>query len=204
METVGILCLPDPLPGVDGLSRLDAHGCWRAFVLLHEDEQHGRVGQDLNGHDRCTLVRPRQEDPAAKASRPAHDVGQRKHGGPTYRPTPTLANEECVQWHLARRSVVASGEYANMKEGIGSGCSMPVVFRYQGYRFFFFANEGDPREPVHIHVRKGEKVAKFWVVPDVVLAHSYRMTSSELNRLEAVVLQQRELIEEKWHDCFDE
>jgi len=28
---------------------------------------------------------------------------------------------------------------------------MPVVFRYRGYRFFFYSNEGDPREPLHIH-----------------------------------------------------
>ena len=38
---------------------------------------------------------------------------------------------------------------------------MPIVFRYKGYRFFFFSNEGDPREPMHIHVRKGEASAKF-------------------------------------------
>jgi len=29
---------------------------------------------------------------------------------------------------------------------------MPLVFRWKGYRFHFFSNEGDPREPVHIHV----------------------------------------------------
>ncbi len=33
---------------------------------------------------------------------------------------------------------------------------MPVVFRYKGYRFFFFSNEGDPLEPMHVHVRRGE------------------------------------------------
>lgn len=31
---------------------------------------------------------------------------------------------------------------------------MPLVFRWKGYRFHFFSNEGDPREPVHIHVTK--------------------------------------------------
>ena len=42
---------------------------------------------------------------------------------------------------------------------------MPVVFRYKGYRFFFHSNEGDPREPLHIHARKGEAIAKFWLEP---------------------------------------
>lgn len=30
---------------------------------------------------------------------------------------------------------------------------MPVVFRWKGCKFFFFSNEGDPREALHIHVR---------------------------------------------------
>lgn len=30
----------------------------------------------------------------------------------------------------------------------------PVVFRHRGYRFQFYANEGNPREPVHIHMVK--------------------------------------------------
>jgi len=30
---------------------------------------------------------------------------------------------------------------------------MPEVFRERGFRFFY-ANEGTPREPVHIHVEK--------------------------------------------------
>jgi hypothetical protein len=29
---------------------------------------------------------------------------------------------------------------------------MPVVLRYKGFRFFFYSNEGSPREPVHVHV----------------------------------------------------
>jgi hypothetical protein len=32
---------------------------------------------------------------------------------------------------------------------------MPVILRYKGYKFFFFSNEGDPRESAHVHVRRG-------------------------------------------------
>jgi len=46
---------------------------------------------------------------------------------------------------------------------------MPVVFRMRGFGFFFYANEGTPREPIHIHVEKGENEAKFWVVPEVFI-----------------------------------
>jgi hypothetical protein len=42
---------------------------------------------------------------------------------------------------------------------------MPVAFRQSGYRFFFYSNEGDPREPIHIHVMKDGCTAKFWLEP---------------------------------------
>ena len=42
---------------------------------------------------------------------------------------------------------------------------MPIVFRHGGFKFFFYSNEGDPREPVHIHIRKGDGEAKFWLMP---------------------------------------
>jgi hypothetical protein len=45
---------------------------------------------------------------------------------------------------------------------------MPVVFRYHGYKFFFYSNEGNPLEPAHIHVRLAGKEAKFWLAPDVM------------------------------------
>jgi hypothetical protein len=54
---------------------------------------------------------------------------------------------------------------------------MPKVFEWNGYRFFFFSNEGIPREPCHVHIRKGGQYAKFWVNPYVSLASSYEMTA---------------------------
>jgi hypothetical protein len=50
---------------------------------------------------------------------------------------------------------------------------VPAIFRYRGYRFFFYSNEGAPSEPLHIHVVKGESVAKFWLEPDISVAESY-------------------------------
>lgn len=80
---------------------------------------------------------------------------------------------------------------------------MPVVFRYKGYRFFFYSNEGNPREPLHIHVRKGEAVAKFWLEPDVSVAESYAMRSSELRELMGAAEENRELIERYWNEHFE-
>lgn len=38
---------------------------------------------------------------------------------------------------------------------------MPVVFRYKSFRFFFYSNEGNPREAMYIHVRGADGEAKF-------------------------------------------
>ena len=79
---------------------------------------------------------------------------------------------------------------------------MPVIFRYKGYRFFFFSNEGEPLEPLHIHVRKGECVAKFWIIPDICLAESYGLTSGELTELSDVIENNKDLIERSWYEHF--
>jgi len=81
---------------------------------------------------------------------------------------------------------------------------MPVVFRYDGYRFFFFSNEGNPLEPCHIHVRKAEALAKFWVsAKEITLAESYGLSSSELRKLHNLIQNNQPLIERTWHDYFE-
>jgi Domain of unknown function (DUF4160) len=47
------------------------------------------------------------------------------------------------------------------------GRKMPVVLRLDGFKFMFYSNEGTPREPVHIHVRRERDEAKFWLLPSV-------------------------------------
>lgn len=77
---------------------------------------------------------------------------------------------------------------------------MLVVFRYKGYRFFFFSNEGDPLEPLHIHVRRGEAAAKFWLLPHASVAESFGMNATELRELMRVAEEKKELIERFWNE----
>jgi hypothetical protein len=79
---------------------------------------------------------------------------------------------------------------------------MPTVFRYQGYRFFFFSNEG--QEPPHIHVEKAEGVAKFWLHPDVELAKARRFRKKDVTWLLEVVKQQQEFFLEQWDEHFED
>lgn len=43
---------------------------------------------------------------------------------------------------------------------------MPSIGTYLGYKFFFYSNENDPLEPVHIHIGKNmnDKTAKVWLL----------------------------------------
>ena len=78
-----------------------------------------------------------------------------------------------------------------------------MVFRYKGYRFFFFSNEGNPREPLHIHVRKGDALAKLWLEPFPEVAESYKLSSHELNELLDVARRHKEEIERYWNEYFN-
>jgi Domain of unknown function (DUF4160) len=80
---------------------------------------------------------------------------------------------------------------------------MPVIFRYKGFRFFFYSNEGNPREPVHVHVRSGDgSEAKFWLKPLVRLADNDGFDARTLRELATEVESNQILIEESWHEYF--
>lgn len=79
---------------------------------------------------------------------------------------------------------------------------MPKLFEIDGYKFFFFSNEGDPSEPCHIHVRKAGNLAKFWVEPVVSLDSSDGFNSKELKFIANAVEEHKELIKEAWDEFF--
>ena len=79
---------------------------------------------------------------------------------------------------------------------------MPVVFRYKAFRFFFYSNEGNPRESMHIHVRSSDGEAKFWLTPTVYLADSDGFDARTLRELRGAVIANLELIERTWNEHF--
>jgi hypothetical protein len=79
---------------------------------------------------------------------------------------------------------------------------MPTVWTEDGFRFFFYSNEGSPREPVHIHVEKGSAEAKFWLRPEVKVAYNDGYDARALRRLMATVEANRERIERAWNEFF--
>ena len=79
---------------------------------------------------------------------------------------------------------------------------MPVVFRDSGLRYYFFSNEGLPREPRRIHVKGGGKDAKIWLEPELTLSESYGFNSSELARILRIVSERRAQILKAWDEHF--
>ncbi|MDH4267462.1 MAG: DUF4160 domain-containing protein [Deltaproteobacteria bacterium] len=76
---------------------------------------------------------------------------------------------------------------------------MPTVLRHKGYRFFFFSL--DRPEPIHIHVEKGEKYAKFWLNP-ISVARSHGFRDHELREIVGIIKDHLPILEEHWHEFF--
>ncbi|MBY0379335.1 MAG: DUF4160 domain-containing protein [Burkholderiales bacterium] len=76
---------------------------------------------------------------------------------------------------------------------------MPTVLNIKGFRFFFFSLEGN--EPPHIHIEHDDCVAKFWLNP-IQLASSNGFRSHELAKIRLLVIENKELFLEKWHEHF--
>ncbi|CAI1043114.1 MULTISPECIES: DUF4160 domain-containing protein [Serratia] len=79
---------------------------------------------------------------------------------------------------------------------------MPVIFRYKGYKFFFYSNEGDPLEPAHIHIRDADAEAKFWLTPLVQLARNDGFNAKALKELTEIVRIHNRLFLEAWNEYF--
>lgn len=79
---------------------------------------------------------------------------------------------------------------------------MPIVFRHKGFRFFFYSNEGHPREPVHVHVRGEGGEAKLWVAPAISVAYSVGFDAKTLRDLCLQAANNSSLIVEAWNEHF--
>lgn len=79
---------------------------------------------------------------------------------------------------------------------------MPTVFRHHGFRFFFYSNEGNPREPLHVHVERDACEAKFWLEPAVRVAGNDGFDAKVLRELTKLVESRHCVIERAWHEFF--
>ena len=76
---------------------------------------------------------------------------------------------------------------------------MPTLLDIEGFRFHFFSNEGT--EPLHVHIRKGDAIAKFWLQP-VRLDFSEGFNSGELRRLRELTFEHQDDFVRRWNEYF--
>ena len=77
---------------------------------------------------------------------------------------------------------------------------MPTVLLINGFRFFFYSNEGS--EPVHIHVSKGDAEGKIWLHTQMEIAYMEGFTPAEIKDIEKIVKEKIELFKQKWNEYF--
>jgi hypothetical protein len=76
---------------------------------------------------------------------------------------------------------------------------MPTVLFKNGWRFFFFANEGD--EPIHIHVMKAEKSCKYFLSEEQVeltLSTQRNMRNKDIKEVKEIIFENFNYIVESW------
>jgi hypothetical protein len=77
---------------------------------------------------------------------------------------------------------------------------MPTILYVMGWRFFFYANEGN--EPIHIHCKKAEMECKFWLDAESFALHeafSYNMGNKDKREVKKIIFEYFEFIEKEWN-----
>jgi hypothetical protein len=76
---------------------------------------------------------------------------------------------------------------------------MPTVLRWASYRAFYYSNERG--EPPHIHVRAGNREAKFWL-HDFAVAVNAGFPAHEVADILRYLKSHRNELMTAWHEHF--
>lgn len=85
---------------------------------------------------------------------------------------------------------------------------MPSLFKLLGYKVYFWSNEGQPLEPVHVHISKSNPSAnatKFWVYSDGTVhlaSNGSKLSSKEIRNLERALQAHFDEIVFQWENYF--
>lgn len=87
---------------------------------------------------------------------------------------------------------------------------MPQVFRIGPYTIYFWSNEGNPLEPVHVHIAEGrvsENATKVWITSaghTLLCNNNSHIPVRVLNKMLRVIEAESDSIIEKWYEHFGE
>lgn len=85
---------------------------------------------------------------------------------------------------------------------------MPQIFKVGGYIIYFWANENEPLEPIHVHVANGEptpNATKIWITQSgkALLCHNNsKIPARTLKIIMDVIEARSSQIISKWYGFF--
>lgn len=86
---------------------------------------------------------------------------------------------------------------------------MPQIFKIGGYSIYFWSNENDPLEPVHVHISEGTPTAnatKIWITSSgkcSLCNNNSKIPSKTLKLLMRIIESQHKQIISKWKEHFN-
>ena len=87
---------------------------------------------------------------------------------------------------------------------------MPQILRIGPYSIYFWSNEGNPLEPIHVHISEGRATnaaTKLWITSTgkvIVCNNNSRIPERILKRLIRVVEANSSEIINEWRECFED
>lgn len=87
---------------------------------------------------------------------------------------------------------------------------MPQIFRIGSYIVYFWSNENDPLEPVHVHIAEGRATAnatKIWITSAgkaLLCNNNSKIPKQMLRKLIRIIEANSATIVEKWYAQFGE
>ncbi len=87
---------------------------------------------------------------------------------------------------------------------------MPQIFRIGSYIVYFWSNENDPLEPVHVHITEGRASAnatKVWLTSSgktLLCNNNSQIAKRELRKIMRIIEANSREIMDKWYSQFGE
>lgn len=85
---------------------------------------------------------------------------------------------------------------------------MPTLFSIGSYKIYFWSNEGNPLEPVHVHVAvktPSQNATKIWLTEagGALLCHNNsKIPQKDLSKIMDVVQAMHTVVVDQWRDYF--
>ena len=87
---------------------------------------------------------------------------------------------------------------------------MPQIFRIGSFLIYFWANEGKPLEPIHVHVSEGvpsENSTKIWITKSgkcILCNNNSQIPQRTLKNIMEIIEARNNDVKTKWNDFFGE